>query len=81
MQCPLCFENDLSVVISGEAGQGINTIEYVLTGILKLEGYNVFATEEFMSRVRGGCNSTEIRISSKRVSAFTDKMDILIPLS
>ena len=81
MQCPLCFENDLSLVISGEAGQGINTIEYVVTGILKLEGYNVFATEEFMSRVRGGCNSTEIRISSKRVSAFTDKMDILIPLS
>jgi 2-oxoglutarate ferredoxin oxidoreductase subunit alpha len=81
MQCPLCFENDLSVVISGEAGQGINTIEYVLTGILKLEGYNVFATEEFMSRVRGGCNSTEIRISSKRVSAFVDKTDILMPLS
>jgi len=81
MPCPSCFENDISIVISGEAGQGINTIEYVLTSILKLEGYNVFATKEYMSRVRGGCNSTEIRISSERVSAFVDKIDVLIPLN
>ncbi len=34
-----------------------------------------------MSRVRGGVNSTEIRIASHRVSAFVDGIDILIPLS
>ena len=75
------LSNDVSIVLCGEAGQGIQTVEYILTRLLKLAGYNVFATKEYMSRIRGGSNSTEIRISSKRVSAFTDKIDILIPLS
>jgi 2-oxoglutarate ferredoxin oxidoreductase subunit alpha len=33
-----------------------------------------------MSRVRGGTNSTSIRISSHRVQAYVDRIDILIPL-
>jgi len=58
------MRNDLSIVLCGQAGQGIQTVEYLLTRILKLAGYNVFATKEYMSRIRGGTNSTEIRISS-----------------
>ncbi len=34
-----------------------------------------------MSRIRGGINSTEIRVSSKRVSAYIDRIDLLVPLS
>ena len=34
-----------------------------------------------MSRIRGGSNSTSIRVSSQRVSAFVDRADIVIPLS
>jgi len=74
-------KDDVSIVLCGEAGQGIQTVEYLLTRVLKLSGYNVFATKEYMSRIRGGSNSTEIRISSKRVAAFVDRIDILIPLS
>ena len=73
--------DDLTIVLCGEAGQGIQTVEQILTGVLKLSGFNVFATKEYMSRVRGGTNSTEIRISTHRVSSFVDKIDILIPLS
>ena len=72
---------DTSIVLSGEAGQGIQTVEHILTRVLKLSGYHVFATKEYMSRVRGGINSTEIRVSSRRVSAFCDRIDLLIPLS
>ena len=43
--------NDVSIVLCGEVGQGIQTVEYVLTRILKLSGYNVFATKEYMSRI------------------------------
>ena len=57
-------KNDLSIVLCGQAGQGIQTVEYLLTRIFKLAGYNVFATKEYMSRIRGGTNSTEIRVSS-----------------
>ena len=72
---------DYSVVLAGEAGQGIQTIEHLLTRILKLSGYNVFSSKEYMSRIRGGINSTQIRISWKKVAAFVDRIDILIPLS
>lgn len=72
-------KDEVSVVLCGEAGQGIQTVEKILARCLKLSGYHVFATKEYMSRVRGGSNSTEIRISSKRVSAYLDRMDLLIP--
>lgn len=72
-------KDEVSVVLCGEAGQGIQTVEQILARCLKLSGFHVFATKEYMSRVRGGSNSTEIRISSKRVSAYLDRMDILIP--
>ena len=75
------IRNELSIVLAGEAGQGIQSIESILAGVLKQEGYNIFSTKEYMSRVRGGVNSTEIRVSSERVAAFTDRIDILIVLS
>ena len=72
---------DISIVLCGAAGQGIQTVEVLLTKTLKKSGYYVFATREYMSRVRGGINSTTIRVSSKQVRAFVDKIDILIPLN
>jgi len=72
-------KDDVSVVLSGEAGQGIQTVEQILTGLLKLSGYNIFGTKEYMSRVRGGSNSTLIRVSSRRVTSVVDAIDILIP--
>ncbi|MFW9993282.1 MAG: 2-oxoacid:acceptor oxidoreductase subunit alpha [Candidatus Odinarchaeota archaeon] len=73
--------NDVSIVLCGAAGQGVQTVEELLVNTLKLSGYHVFATKEYMSRVRGGVNSTQLRISSKRVSAPVDRIDFLVPLS
>lgn len=73
--------DDISIVLCGQAGMGIQTVEVFLTRILKLAGYNVFAAKEYMSRVRGGSNSTEIRVSSRPVRAFVSRIDILIPLN
>ena len=75
------LNKDISIVLCGAAGQGIQTVEALLTKTLKKSGFNVFATREYMSRVRGGVNSTTIRVSSKAVRAFVDRIDILIPLS
>jgi len=75
------MKNDISIVLSGEAGQGIRTVELLIIRALKNSGYNVFSTTELMSRVRGGNNTTEIRISNKNILAFVDKINILIVLS
>ncbi|MFX1337637.1 MAG: 2-oxoacid:acceptor oxidoreductase subunit alpha [Promethearchaeota archaeon] len=75
------MNNDFSIVLCGAAGQGIQTVESLLTKTLKSSGFHVFATREYMSRVRGGVNSTSIRVSSRQVRAFIERVDILIPLS
>jgi 2-oxoglutarate/2-oxoacid ferredoxin oxidoreductase subunit alpha len=72
---------DISLVFCGEAGQGIQSIEYALMHISKKAGYYSFATKEYMSRIRGGSNSTEIRIADHDVAAFLDRIDILVLLS
>lgn len=73
-------KDDISIVLCGQAGMGVQTVERLLTRILKLSGLNVFATKEYMSRIRGGMNSTLIRVSSGPVRAVVDRIDILIPL-
>jgi len=69
------------VVLCGEAGQGIQTVETILVQALKRTGYHIFSTKEYMSRVRGGYNSTQIRVSSHRVSSYVKRIDILLVLS
>ncbi len=75
------IKDDLSLVICGSAGQGIQTVERILTQLLKRAGFHIFATKEYMSRVRGGSNSTEIRVSSTSRPALLDRIDLLIPLN
>ncbi len=75
------YRHDISIVISGEAGQGIQTLEELTATAAKSKGYHVFTYSEVMSRIRGGNNSTEIRISSKRVDAYVRRIDLFIPLN
>ncbi len=75
------FNEDISIVLCGEAGQGIQTVENILVQALKMGGYHVFSTKEYMSRVRGGENSTQIRVSSKKIRAGVDRIDIMVALS
>lgn len=71
--------HDISIVLGGAAGKGVQTVEGILLSALKNEGYPVFASKEYMSRVRGGSNSTEIRVGSARPRAFVRSMDICFP--
>ncbi len=64
------FNNEIAVLLSGEAGQGINTIEQILCAVLQGNGCHVFASKEIMSRIRGGLNSSLIRVSGARKGAF-----------
>lgn len=77
----LKLEEDVSIVLCGEAGQGIQTVESIMVKAIKAGDYHVFSTKEYMSRVRGGQNSTQIRASSKRVRSYVDRIDILVALS
>ncbi|MDP3480630.1 MAG: 2-oxoacid:acceptor oxidoreductase subunit alpha [Desulfoprunum sp.] len=69
-----------TVVLGGEAGQGVQYIETVLVRVAKDSGFHVFATKEYMSRVRGGINTTEIRLHTDRLRAHVDRIDLLVAL-
>jgi 2-oxoglutarate ferredoxin oxidoreductase subunit alpha len=74
------FSGDISLVLGGAAGIGVQTVEALLVQVLKREGYNVFACKEYMSRIRGGSNSTAIRITNKKRGAFVSRIDFLFAM-
>jgi len=75
------YTNDIAVVFGGAAGQGVQTIADALVKVLKKNGCHVFACTEFMSRIRGGSNSTLIRITDKKRSAYVRRIDFLFALN
>ncbi len=74
------MKDDLSIRISGEAGQGLKTIGITLTQIFDKAGLNIFANQDYMSRIRGGNNYFQVRISNKPLYTLRDKVDILVAL-
>lgn len=73
-------KDDISIVICGEAGQGMDTVASMLATVFKKSCYHIYSTKEFMSRIRGGSNSTTLRVSSRRVDSNINRIDFLIPL-
>ena len=69
---------DYSIKIGGEAGQGIVTIGDTLAKVFSRKGYHVFTHQDYESRVRGGHNFFQIRLSDVSVTASRDKIDILV---
>ncbi|MFP4331912.1 MAG: 2-oxoacid:acceptor oxidoreductase subunit alpha [Campylobacterales bacterium] len=72
---------DFGILIGGPAGAGIKTVEDLLYEGFRNLGLNVFATIEYMSRVRGGSNSTYIRFSNSQIKAPKYKADLILGLN
>ncbi|MGM0608671.1 MAG: 2-oxoacid:acceptor oxidoreductase subunit alpha [Candidatus Muiribacteriota bacterium] len=70
----------INILLSGAAGQGIETIEKILSGAIKNSGLFTFTSKELMSRIRGGLNSLLIRISDSPKSAYIKSPDLLFSL-
>ncbi len=72
--------NDFTIVIAGQAGQGIESIASVLTHVFKKQDFNIYVAKDVMSRVRGGMNSITVRVSGERSDAFRSHIDYFVPL-
>lgn len=75
------FDKEISFVLAGEAGQGIETITNLIAKVIKLSGFNIFYTLEYMSRIKGGCNSSSIRVCANKVSAYKENADFVFAIS
>ncbi|MBN2464077.1 2-oxoacid:acceptor oxidoreductase family protein, partial [candidate division WOR-3 bacterium] len=72
--------SDLTIVITGRAGQGLQVISRTLGRMLVRAGYYVFISQDVMSRIRGGHNCARVRVSTEPVAADHDKAHVLVAL-
>ncbi|MCT4534087.1 2-oxoacid:acceptor oxidoreductase subunit alpha [Halodesulfovibrio sp.] len=68
---------DRTIIIAGAAGQGLVTVGELLSKVLTRAGYEIFATQYYMSRIRGGHNSFRLRISDQPQYSSSDTCEIL----
>lgn len=72
---------DITFNIGGEAGQGIDTIGDLLAQVFVQAGFYTFTIKDFESRIRGGYNFTQIRVSDEPIHAPVDYIDVIVALS
>jgi 2-oxoglutarate ferredoxin oxidoreductase subunit alpha len=67
-------------MVGGEAGQGVQTIGFILAKTLSRAGLYVFADQDYESRIRGGHNFYRVRAADNEVLAQSEWLDILIAI-
>lgn len=71
---------DINFMVGGEAGQGVQSVGFLLAKTLARGGYQVFADQDYESRIRGGHNFFRVRARDSRVGAIAEPLDMLITL-
>ncbi|PIJ62550.1 2-oxoacid:acceptor oxidoreductase subunit alpha [Mesotoga sp. H07.pep.5.3] len=72
---------DYVIALSGEAGQGLNTIGDMLALSLFRNGYCIFTDKSYHSRIRGGEYVYRIRISDSPLYSMRQEFDLIVSLS
>ena len=72
---------DFNFMVGGEAGQGVQSVGFLLAKVFACGGYHIFADQDYESRVRGGHNFFRVRVSDSKVDAIAEDVDILIALN
>ena len=75
------MSNEINILAGGEAGQGVQTVGYILSKITARMGYHVFADQDYESRIRGGHYFFRFRVSGEPVRAAVETLDILLAMN
>ncbi len=73
-------KNNMTFKIGGEAGQGVESSGAGFTQALARGGLHVFGLQDYMSRIRGGHNFYQIRVSQKPLYSHTEEVHLLLAL-
>ncbi len=71
---------DLTLLIGGAAGQGIQTVGDLLVGVCRRAGLYVFAINDYESRIRGGHSFFQLRISDRQLFAPVRSLHLLLAM-
>ena len=67
------IKNSMTIKIGGEAGMGVESGGAGLVKALTRGGLHVFAFQDYMSRIRGGHNFFQIRVSAEEKQAWAQR--------
>jgi len=73
--------NELSVLIGGQAGDGINQAGLLTARLLAQLGYRIFMEYDYPSLIRGGHNYSMIRAAEKKIGSSRERVDFLLALN
>ncbi|MGQ9675182.1 MAG: 2-oxoacid:acceptor oxidoreductase subunit alpha [Chloroflexota bacterium] len=71
----------MSIRIGGDAGQGVESSGAGFSLALARAGWHVFSMQDYRSRVRGGHNFYQIRVSPRPVYSHSDPPQLLLALT
>lgn len=72
---------EVSFMVGGEAGQGVQSVGYILAKSFARGGYYVFADQDYESRIRGGHSFYRVRTSDTEVNAILEPLNFLLALN
>jgi len=72
---------DVSVLVGGKAGDGINNAGAIVAQLLNHLGYFVYIYTDYPSLIRGGHNFAVIRAADEPVGAHNNRIDYLVALN
>lgn len=74
----MTMEKQLSWKVGGQQGEGIESTGEIFSMALNRLGYYLYGYRHFSSRIKGGHTNNKIRVSTTKVSAIADDLDILV---
>jgi len=73
--------NEISLLIGGKAGFGIDTASLIIARILNQLGLRLYIYRDYPSLIRGGHTFSIVRAAEKMIYAHREKVDFLIALN
>lgn len=73
--------NDMTILIGGDAGQGVDSSGAGFCKALARSGLHVFSVQDNRSRIRGGHNFYVIKTSAKPISSWTEPVQLLVAMT
>jgi 2-oxoglutarate ferredoxin oxidoreductase subunit alpha len=73
--------NDMTFILGGDAGQGMESSGAGFAKALARDGLHVFAGPDYHSRIRGGHNFYSVRVAPQEVTAHRSTAELLLALT
>ena len=72
---------EVNFMFGGEAGQGLQSVGFILAKAFARGGYYVFADQDYESRIRGGHSFFRVRAGDASINAISEPLDFLLALN